>query len=389
MSYTPPLNLAQQARQQTVAQATVPTSGNVIITFPQIVTQGITATGTITVYDSPLQANWVIKNNGLVIDVTSGQSSVGNIQVSGMDTLTVECITSVGNKPGNGGLFGFLGQVIHATFDFVSSPTNQTPLVIPQHDTLLPANSQFSSIPALTTSVFSTGTPPVATLPIPMIPGLPYVVFTFLNVGSFSSQARWLITVTGLSSGTVYGVFNFKNSSNQTLQGISFWVEVTSPQDMIPVLPNPTFAPNGNGLLLTITETPVAGPFHVAFQASATAVSPTFPNPTGPVFITTVNCSPGVAANIPLPSNTANCILLLWGYSITWEGVTTAGNLTVGVAANDVDVAPSLIVLGAGSQTISIPQPLQINIAGGTFQCTNNFVGGLAAVNCYFSYIIY
>lgn len=116
-------------------QGIVDGSGNCEIDFLAPPT-GLIYTGSITVYDSPVTALWQVLVSGVPTDKISGTQTCGGIQVGTNDIITLTA----------GGLQQFIGQTFHATYAVVASPEDNTVLIAPGHDTLIPpgqlANAQ-------------------------------------------------------------------------------------------------------------------------------------------------------------------------------------------------------------------------------------------------------
>lgn len=105
----------------------VDSSGACTITINQA-PSGSIATGSVIVYTSPSNAEWIVMVNGQAIDLISGPCNCQGLQVASGDELTLSCMT----------LQGFEGQVMNATFSAVITDENNTDLLLPGHDTFFP-----------------------------------------------------------------------------------------------------------------------------------------------------------------------------------------------------------------------------------------------------------
>lgn len=108
-------------------QAVVDNTGTCSMQFP-VASTGTYQTGAVTVYDSPGTASWILSVNGQPLDVMAGQQSGSGVQIGPNDILTVVATN----------LQAYLGKTFHATFNAIQSPANDTPLIVPGHDSYFP-----------------------------------------------------------------------------------------------------------------------------------------------------------------------------------------------------------------------------------------------------------
>lgn len=132
---TPGGAIPAPTRQNIVGQGVVSAAGVCVITFnpPPM---GYTLTGAVSVYDSPTAASWQIALSGTVIDITSGASSVGNIQIQGADVLTLTASN----------LLPFAGQTFHANFIALAQQDEYSTPIIPSHDSLVLPSTYDSTV---------------------------------------------------------------------------------------------------------------------------------------------------------------------------------------------------------------------------------------------------
>lgn len=132
---TPGGAIPAPTRQNIVGQGVVSAAGVCVITFnpPPM---GYTLTGAVSVYDSPTAASWQIALSGTIIDITSGASSVGNIQIQGADVLTLTASN----------LLPFAGQTFHANFIALSQQDEYSTPIIPSHDSLVLPSTYDSTV---------------------------------------------------------------------------------------------------------------------------------------------------------------------------------------------------------------------------------------------------
>lgn len=114
----------------------VDSAGNCTIIFDSA-PKGSYYTGSISVYDSPIQATWLVAINGVNFDIISGQATCAGIQIGPNDSLTISTT----------GLSTLIGNTIHATYSVIVSPENDTDLLIPGHDTFFPSTVSSTLLP--------------------------------------------------------------------------------------------------------------------------------------------------------------------------------------------------------------------------------------------------
>lgn len=125
MTFATGFNTATDGKKFIGAQAVVDNTGTCDIIFPQA-SVGMYLTGAVTVFDSPSGAIWTIYINSVPIDLTAGAQSGSGLQIGPNDILEVKATN----------LSAHQGVTYHATFNAIESPANNTPLLVPGHDSL-------------------------------------------------------------------------------------------------------------------------------------------------------------------------------------------------------------------------------------------------------------
>lgn len=144
MSISTGQNSVDSSKRYIAGQGVVDSSGNCEIDIPNP-PSGSFYTGSVCVYDSPPNTQWVVAINGLNTDVAQGVASSAGIQIGSGDTLTIKAAN----------LQLQTGTTYHATFSCIISPENNTNLIIPGHDPIIPfpaGNNTQVATGALTTA---------------------------------------------------------------------------------------------------------------------------------------------------------------------------------------------------------------------------------------------
>lgn len=237
------------SRQNIVQQGIVSPTGVCTITFNPP-PQGYTFTGTIAVYDSPSAASWQIALSGTVIDITSGASSVGNIQIQGADVLTLTASN----------LLPFAGQTFHANFTALCQQDQYVTPIIPSHDSLVLPSTYDSTVlvsnKSLTGNAGGTANIQVAGISI----ATKYIKLYWLT----SSVIDTSIVITGNQTGIIYDVIPFIQSFGPIIapQGgeVNFYVESALDSSVTITFPQLTAAQT---VTLWVTGSPISPLVHV------------------------------------------------------------------------------------------------------------------------------
>ena len=180
-------------------------------------------TGTVTVYDSPLGITWSVKLNDITIDILESAGSVGQIQIGQSDKLV---ITAGGLSP---------GVTYHATWSVITSPENNTDLIIPGHDSYIPSPAQ--SVPA-------------ATVPVQLVGGVGVNVAVPVFAASLSLffadgfiPLAGKITVFGVTTNVVYYDNTNIADAQQMVSPITFDVNPSADAFVTIFFQNPSTSP--------------------------------------------------------------------------------------------------------------------------------------------------